>query len=274
MRPDKRQRDELRPISLAIGELNRPDSAVRFKQADTSVFAAVYGPIAAPLRDERLDRAVLQVEFRTASGKQDCLYDFAFCCFAHSGSAHELVAQATLIQQALEPLVLLHNFPRSLINVIVQIVHDDGSILAAAINASICALLTSGIPLRDMAAACTLGLTRDVAPHDDDAQQSRYSLIVDPSREEELVARCLSTFVFTANGPSPVFNHAIGVCSTASDAEHAEQTSSTASSSSTVTTQSSIALYLEQLNQSQRVCSSIINALRSDLSNTLKNLRS
>ncbi len=53
--------------------------------------------------------------------------------------------------------VLLTLFPRSQIDIYIQVLQSDGGDKAAAINASTLALIDAGVPMRDFVCACTAG---------------------------------------------------------------------------------------------------------------------
>ena len=67
------------------------------------------------------------------------------------------------MEHALESIfpasVILEAHPRCAISVIVQIVHDDGSALSAAVNCTTLALADAGIPMRQLIGSVTLGLS-------------------------------------------------------------------------------------------------------------------
>ncbi|KAK3088129.1 hypothetical protein FSP39_015111 [Pinctada imbricata] len=59
------------------------------------------------------------------------------------------------LQNALEPAVCLHTFPKAQINVFVHVLQNDGSALAAAITAASVAIATAGIEMYDLVAVCS-----------------------------------------------------------------------------------------------------------------------
>jgi exosome complex component RRP41 len=62
------------------------------------------------------------------------------------------------IQDTFEATIQLHLFPRSQIDISVQIMQADGGILSAAINAASLALVDAGIPVIDVVCACAAGV--------------------------------------------------------------------------------------------------------------------
>ena len=63
-----------------------------------------------------------------------------------------------IVQRTLEEMVLSHLFPRSEINVFIQVLQADGGEMATALNAATLALIDAGIPLCDFFCSCTAGL--------------------------------------------------------------------------------------------------------------------
>lgn len=52
-------------------------------------------------------------------------------------------------------------FPKSCIDVHLTILQEDGSALAACVNAAAAALVDAGIPIKDMFSACSTGVMRN-----------------------------------------------------------------------------------------------------------------
>lgn len=89
------------------------------------------------------------------------------------------------IKQSVSSSVLIRLFPRCVIEITVQEVHNNGSLEVAAVNAVCCALLDAGIPMQSSFAAvqCAIG-----------SQDNQ--IIVNPSISVEKSARVNAIFVF------------------------------------------------------------------------------
>lgn len=70
---------------------------------------------------------------------------------------------AANIKSTFEPVIQLYLYPRSQIDINVQVLQSDGSLLQAAINATTLALIDAGIPLNDYVCAITCAL-HDATP--------------------------------------------------------------------------------------------------------------
>lgn len=101
---------------------------------------SVSGPVEVQIRDEKLDEATVEVVVRPAKGVP---------------TTKEKLMESVL-RTAFEPVILGGMMPRTLVQIVVQIIKDDGCILAAAVNAITVALLDAGIPMKHMAAAITV----------------------------------------------------------------------------------------------------------------------
>lgn len=73
------------------------------------------------------------------------------------------------ISKTLASTVHTHLFPHSTINVALHVLSQDGSLLAALLNATTLAIIDAGIPMTDYVAACTAGSTSTYAAADEAA---------------------------------------------------------------------------------------------------------
>ncbi|KAI0466676.1 ribosomal protein S5 domain 2-like protein [Xylaria cf. heliscus] len=87
--------------------------------------------------------------------------------------------QAT-IAKALASNLHVHLYPRSTISVSLHVLSQDGSLLAALINAATLALVDAGVPMTDYLAACTAGSTSTHSAGDEAADP-----LVDLNTQEE-----------------------------------------------------------------------------------------
>ncbi|KAF9547564.1 Exosome component 5 [Linnemannia hyalina] len=160
---------QLRPFFSSQNLLNRADGSAQFDFGESSVMCSVVGPAEVKLRDEKLDRATIEVVVRPLVGLP--------------GIKDKAREQA--LRETLEPLVLSGLHPRTGIQIVVQTMKDDGSILATAFNATILALLDAGIPLKSILGAVTCIV---------DAETNQ--ILLDPTTQELANAKSTHTFVF------------------------------------------------------------------------------
>ena len=100
--------------------LARADGSARFSHGATEVLVAVYGPCEAKRTRERPDCSVLECIVRPLAGLP--------------GPVEREMEQ--LLNQTLSHLVLVAQHPRTAISVVVQVLADDGSLLATALPAN------------------------------------------------------------------------------------------------------------------------------------------
>lgn len=175
----------VREVQAVVGGLARADGSGRFSHGLTSVLAAVYGPAEPRLtRNELMNRAFVEVNFKT-TGK---------------GGYEEREIEAFL-KGAAEAAVITTLHPRTAVSIAVQQLHDDGSCLAAALNATGLALLDAGVPLHGQLVAVSVAVLQD------------GSVQLDPDAQAESTARARTTFAFMGN--ALLVSHTRGRCSAA-----------------------------------------------------------
>ncbi|KAG2218373.1 hypothetical protein INT45_013324 [Circinella minor] len=176
-RPDRRtENTQLRAFSASQNLLNQADGSAKFDLGETSVIVSVVGPTEVQLRDEKMDEATVEVVVRPAIGVPT--------------TTEKL--QEQLLRTAIEPIILGGMMPRTLVQIVVQIVKDDGSALAAAVNGITLALLDAGIPMKFMSAALTCMIDR-----------TSHDIIMDPTKEELENASSIHTFAFDNLNTTP-----------------------------------------------------------------------
>lgn len=156
-RPDGRNLNQLRPLVCSRGLLHRADGSARWSQENTAVLAAVYGPKAISGWRENPERAILEVLWKPKTG-----------IAGTSEKEAEFVLKRTL-----EHIVLTAMHPNTAISVIIQVLNDDGGLLACALNAACAALVDAGVPLSGLIAAVSCAV-------DDNG-----AIFLDPMKKEE-----------------------------------------------------------------------------------------
>mmetsp|Transcript_20515 Transcript_20515/g.34377 ORF Transcript_20515/g.34377 Transcript_20515/m.34377 type:complete len:241 (-) Transcript_20515:363-1085(-) len=174
-RDDGRESNQIRTLACERGLLNRADGSARWSQDSSSVLAAVYGPKSVPGYKESPDRATIEVIFKPKNELP--------------GTAERELEH--IIAKTVESVILTALHPRTGISIILQVLHDDGSILACAINAACAALVDAGIPMSGLIAAACIALSAD------------GQLLLDPLQSEAAEATAMVTLAFTSTKPLP-----------------------------------------------------------------------
>lgn len=86
------------------------------------------------------------------------------------------------IASAFQSTLFTHLYPHSTITITLHILSQDGSLLAACLNAATLALIDAGVPMSDYIVACTSGLT----PPSGNKDSSDPLLDLNGTEEQEL----------------------------------------------------------------------------------------
>jgi len=150
LRVDGRRLDQLRPVRLEVGTLDKANGSAYIEQGKNKILAAVYGPREAHPKHIALpDRAVIRCRYHMAPFSVDERKSPA-------PSRRELEI-SKVIRESLEPTVLTDLYPRTTIDLFVEILQSDGGSRCAGITAASLALADAGIPMRELVAACAVG---------------------------------------------------------------------------------------------------------------------
>jgi len=149
-RVDGRKQDELRPIHIESGVLPNADGSAYIEMGRNKIIAGVYGPREMhPKRLSKPNEGVLRVRYHMAPFSVDPRRSPA--------PSRRDTEISMVMRDALEPAMFLERYPRSAIDVYVEIIQADGGTRCASINAAAVALADAGIPMKDLVAACAAG---------------------------------------------------------------------------------------------------------------------
>lgn len=149
-RADGRAFNELRPLKIKAGVLERADGSAYLELGGNKILVAVYGPRELHIR--RLmqpDRAVLRCRYNMAP--------FSVDDRKRPGPDRRSVEISKITSEALMPSVFLEKFPRSTIDVFIEILEAEGGTRCAGISAASVALADAGVPMRDLVVSCAAG---------------------------------------------------------------------------------------------------------------------
>jgi len=150
VRLDGRKPDELRPIKIDVGILSNADGSAYIEQGKNKILAAVFGPKELHPKHMALpDRMVLRCRYHMAP--------FSVQERKSPAPSRREVELSKVIREALEPSIFLEYYPRTGIDVFIEVLQADGSTRCASITAASSALADAGIPMRDLVVACSTG---------------------------------------------------------------------------------------------------------------------
>src|SRR3989344_6936807 len=149
-RADGRKADELRPLTIKAGILEKAQGSALVKMGRTHAIAAVYGPRELyPKFLQKPDKAVLRCKYNMAP--------FSTEQRVRPGHSRRSIEISKVIGEALEAAVYLNEFPKSVIDVYIEIIQADAGTRTAAINAAAVALADAGIPMKDLISSVSAG---------------------------------------------------------------------------------------------------------------------
>jgi exosome complex component RRP41 len=150
IRLDGRKLDEVRPVKMEVGVLPNADGSAYLEQGKNKILVGVYGPKEAhPRHIAQQDRAVIQCRYHMAPFSVDERKSPA--------PSRRDVELSKVIREALEPAIFLEYYPKTAIQVFIEILQADGGTRCAGITAASLALADAGIPMRDLVVACAAG---------------------------------------------------------------------------------------------------------------------
>jgi exosome complex component RRP41 len=150
IRLDGRKLDELRPVKMAVGVLPNADGSAYLEQGRNKILVGVFGPKEAhPRHIAKQDRAVIQCRYHMAPFSVDERKSPA--------PSRRDIELSKVIREALEPAIFLEYYPKTAIQVYIEILQADGGTRCAGINTAALALADAGIPMRDLVVACAAG---------------------------------------------------------------------------------------------------------------------
>jgi exosome complex component RRP41 len=154
LRLDGRKPDELRPIKIEVGALSNADGSAYIEQGKNKILAAVYGPKEVHPKHMALpDRMVLRCRYHMAP--------FSVQERKSPAPSRREIELSKVIREAVEPAIFMEYYPRTAIDVFVEVLQADGSTRCASITAASLALADAGIPMRDLVSACSAGKVDD-----------------------------------------------------------------------------------------------------------------
>ncbi len=212
IRCDGRKIDETRKIVIKAGVLKNADGSAYIEFGENKIMAGVYGPRDVhPKHMADTDTGILRCRYH--------MQPFSVTERKNPAPSRREIEISKVIKEALEPAVILDKFPRTAVDVYVEVLQADGGTRCAALDAASVALADAGIPMRDMVSACAAGkvadtIVLDVNNEEDQAGQADMPVGYMPNLEkvtllqldgvlsQEEFGKCLQTAI---NGCKSVY---------------------------------------------------------------------
>ena len=165
IRCDGRKVDEPRKIMIKAGGLKNADGSSYIEFGDNKILVGVFGPRDVhPKHMSNPDTGILRVRYH--------MEPFSVGERKKPAPSRREIEISKVIKEALEPAVMLEQFPRTAVDVFLEVLQADGGTRCAALDAASVALADAGIPMRDLVCACASGKAAD-------------TLILDVNNEED-----------------------------------------------------------------------------------------
>jgi exosome complex component RRP41 len=150
VRLDGRRFDELRPVRIEAGVLGRADGSAYIEWGGNKVLAAVYGPREAhPRHLQDPARALVQCRYNMAP--------FSVSDRKRPGPDRRSVEISKIISEAFSSVVFKEQFPRTSVDIFIEVLQADAGTRCAGLTAAAVALADAGVPMRDLVASCASG---------------------------------------------------------------------------------------------------------------------
>ena len=181
-RIDGRKIDEMRAVTIETGVIPNADGSAYIEMGRNKIIAGVYGPREMhPKRLSKPNKGVLRIRYHMAPFSVDPRRSPA-------PSRRDKEISEVMIN-AIEPALFLERYPRSVIDVFVEIIQADGGTRCAAVNAAAVALVDAGIPMKDLVAACAAGkmdgkVLLDLGDHEDKKGEADVPIAYMPKLDE------------------------------------------------------------------------------------------
>jgi exosome complex component RRP41 len=154
LRLDGRKPDELRQVKLEVGVIPNADGSAYVEHGKNKILAAVYGPREVhPKHLSLQDRTFLKCRYHMAP--------FSVQERKSPAPSRREIELSKVIKESLQPAVFTEYYPRTMVDVFIEVLQADGGTRCASITAAALALADSGIPMRDLVVACAAGKVDD-----------------------------------------------------------------------------------------------------------------
>lgn len=179
IRCDGRRIDEPRKVTIKAGVLNNANGSAYIEFGDNKILAGVYGPRDVhPKHQSNSNTGILRVRYH--------MQPYSVPERKRPAPSRREIEISKVIKEALLPAVMLESFPRTAVDVFIEILQADGGSRCAALDVAAVALADAGIPMRDMVSACAAGkvadtIVLDVNNEEDQAGQADMPVAIMPN---------------------------------------------------------------------------------------------
>ena len=154
IRCDGRRIDQIRNVSIKVGVLKNADGSAYIEFGKNKNLAGIFEPRDVhPKHMADQDSGILRCRYHMSP--------FSVTERKNPAPSRREIEISKVIKEALQPAVILKDFPRTVVDVFIEVLQADGGSRCAALDAASVALVDAGIPMRDMVSACAAGKVAD-----------------------------------------------------------------------------------------------------------------
>jgi len=181
-RADGRKFDELRPIKIEAGILKRADGSAYVEWGGNKVLAAAYGPREVhPRHLQEASKAIVQCRYNMAA--------FSVGDRKRPGPDRRSVEISKVCSEALERVVFTEQFPRTTVDVYIEVLQADAGTRCAGLTTASVALADAGIPMSGLVTSCAAGkvdgqVVLDLCKDEDNNGEADLPVAIIPRTQE------------------------------------------------------------------------------------------
>ncbi|MHB8584935.1 MAG: exosome complex exonuclease Rrp41 [Thermoplasmatota archaeon] len=181
-RMDGRRPQDLRPLRIEAGVLKRADGSCYLEWGGNKVLVAVYGPREAhPRHQQDPTQAIVRCRYNMAA--------FSVSDRKRPGPDRRSQEISKITSEAFEHVILTTLFPRTAIDVFIEVIEAEAGTRCAGITAASVALADAGIPMKGLVTAVAAGRVEgvvclDLSREEDNFGETDFPIAIVPKTDE------------------------------------------------------------------------------------------
>ena len=178
IRKDGRPFNSLRNITMEVGVLNNADGSAYIECGNNKILVGVYGPKELySKKHSKPDGAVLRCKYN--------MVPFSVTERKRPGHDRRSTEISKLISEAITPAIFLEKYPRSSIDISIEVLEAEGGTRCLGIVGASLALADAEIPMKDLISACAVGkvdnhIVVDLSEEEDQTGQADMPVAIMP----------------------------------------------------------------------------------------------
>ena len=178
LRLDGRANNEMRPIKIQTGVVQRADGSAFIEWGANKIIVAVYVREAYPKHAQNIDRAIVKARYNMSG--------YSVEERKRPGPDRRTMEISKVVSEALSSAIVLEKLPRAEVDVFIQVLEADAGTRIASLTASSVAVADAGVPMRDLVVGCTAGkadgkVVLDLSKDEDNFGQADIPMAILPS---------------------------------------------------------------------------------------------